>query len=99
MTRSIPPPTLAVISFLAGALLLAACSKAPVSSTQTDNKDITADKMFTTDGCTVYRFSDNGELHYFAHCSGDQQSSVTNRVCRSTGKVVVCRDDDVAVSS
>lgn len=50
-------------------LALVACSKRPESTTKA-GVDFTVDKLFTVDGCTVYRFGDGGETHYFTNCRG-----------------------------
>ncbi len=51
-------------------LVLAGCAKDPVSSSRTDNAEVGLDKLFTHDGCSVYRFYDAGHFHYWADCRG-----------------------------
>lgn len=55
---------------LASALALA-CNGSPESVAQTANPDFRVERLFTHDGCTVYRFLDAG-YRYFVRCdSGD----------------------------
>lgn len=53
---------------------VAACSK-QAESTQTVgvNGDYQVGKLFTVDGCTVYRFTDGGYSRYFTNCNGSTQ--------------------------
>lgn len=37
--------------------------------------DFTVQRLFEVDGCTVYRFSDNGSYRYFSRC-GSRSSGV-----------------------
>lgn len=48
---------------------LTACSKQAETSTAV-GVDFQVDKLFTHEGCTVYRFSDGGHNRYFTNCSG-----------------------------
>lgn len=50
-------------------LALAGCGKQAESSTAA-GVEFRVDKLFTVDGCTVYRFSDAGHYRYFTNCSG-----------------------------
>ena len=47
------------------AVVLTACSKDPISQTQSDNPQVSVAKLFTHDGITVYRFVDAGQYVYF----------------------------------
>jgi len=47
---------------------LASCMKPPESSTPA-GIEFKVDKLFTHEGCTVYRFNDGG-IRYFTNCSG-----------------------------
>lgn len=51
-------------------LLLVGCAKRPMATGRTDNSEFDVGKLFTHDGCTLYRFYDNGRHHYFTNCSG-----------------------------
>lgn len=76
------------------ALLLAGCDKDPEVVTQVGN-DFKVGRLFTTDGCTVYRFYDGGRNVYFTNCTGSTSSSY------STGgaKNKTTHYDDVMTSS
>lgn len=56
-------------------LAVAGCKKEPEYSSPA-GRDFVVDKLFTHESCTMYRFSDGGNLKYFAKCNGD---SVTTR--------------------
>lgn len=47
---------------------LAGCERQPVITTLTGN--FAVDKLFTVDGCSVYRFTDSGWPRYFTDCRG-----------------------------
>lgn len=66
-------------------LILAACSKPAMSHLSTDNPEITVEKLFTVDGCTVYRFDDSN-THYFVKCT--TPSSVESTSMRGKVRVV-----------
>jgi hypothetical protein len=61
---------------LAMAIAASACTKqAMESSKPSGNSEFTVDKLFTQDGCTVYRFFDAGNHRYFVKCtSGDART-------------------------
>lgn len=63
-----------VASILMVVMLLTACNKEP-ESTQNVGSDFSVGKLFTVDGCTVYRFSDGGRNVYFTNCKGQTNSS------------------------
>lgn len=58
-------------------LLVSGCSQ---DGTKVETKENIADfevvKLFKTDGCTVYRFYDGGNKHYFTNC-GQTMSNVS----------------------
>ena len=60
----------AAIIALSAILVLAGCGKPQPAPTE-DN----VVRLFTVDGCTVYRFYDNGYSRYFTNCSGSTQWS------------------------
>lgn len=85
-------------------VLLTACTPiAPVTTTHpAENPEATVDKLFTVDGCTVYRFQD-GYSRYFVRClppASTAQMSGTECHWVSTGKggYTSCNDDMAAVS-
>lgn len=55
------------------ALVLSACGKIEAESTQQAGIGATVEKLFTVDGCTVYRFNDNGYRRYFTNCKGSTE--------------------------
>jgi hypothetical protein len=57
-----------IIALLAIAALTA-CGGKP-EETRAVGVDFQVDKLFTVDGCTVYRFGDAGYMRYFTNCSG-----------------------------
>lgn len=57
------------LAALAALLALAGCGK-PAETTSRAGLDFTVDRLFTHDGCSVYRFSDAGSYRYFTNCSG-----------------------------
>ena len=56
------------ISMSVVALLLTGCMGEAEQTTKI--RDFKVDRLFTHDGCTVYRFSDNGFFRYFTNCTG-----------------------------
>jgi outer membrane biogenesis lipoprotein LolB len=48
--------------------LLLACGVPAERSEQTTNQNVRVDRLFTHDGCTVYRFEDAGYFRYFVRC-------------------------------
>ncbi len=57
------------------ALAVAGCMRKPVETGKSDNAEIPVDRLFTKDGCTVYRFVDGGNSRYFVRCDGAASSS------------------------
>jgi hypothetical protein len=51
-------------------VLVSACIRPPVNTSQSNNPAFQLDKLFTHDGCTVYRFEDAAHYHYFTDCAG-----------------------------
>jgi hypothetical protein len=49
--------------------ILAGCSK-PAETSTAVGVEFVVDKLFTHEGCTVYRFSDGGNKRYFTNCNG-----------------------------
>lgn len=64
--------------FLAAAILLAltGCMREPESISKV-GKDFEVAKLFTHDGCAVYRFSDNGRSIYYTNCQGAASSDTS----------------------
>ena len=77
------------MSIVLGTIFLAACGPVDPNARarhnaklqeQAENQDHQIVKLFTQDGCTVYRFRDDGYRHYFTNCTG---STITEQ---SSGK-------------
>lgn len=54
---------------VAAVALLAGCQKAAEVSSPA-GLEFNVDRLFTHDGCTVYRFRDAGSSRYFTRCVG-----------------------------
>ena len=59
-----------LIVALLASVALTACSGGKPEETRAVGVDFQVDKLFTTDGCTVYRFADAGAYRYFTNCTG-----------------------------
>lgn len=68
-----------LVTAIVGTLILAGCEKvtpeqraarAQQEQERAYKRDYEVLELFTKDGCTVYRFRDNGDRHYFTNCSG-----------------------------
>ena len=68
-------------------LTLTGCSKAAESTTPA-GREFTVDRLFTTDGCTAYRFMDGGARRYFVRCD----STVTTSAKTGCGKNCITED-------
>ena len=65
--------------------LFTGCALAkPLSTQPTNNEEITIEKLFDHDGCTVYRWRDGNLPRYYAKCSG--ATTVTTAWDGSCGK-------------
>lgn len=51
-----------------------------VTVTSGEQKLSEVKKLFTNDGCTIYRFVDNGTYHYYSDCRGSTVKNV-NEIC------------------
>lgn len=79
---------------LAAAFVLVGCNKEPEEVTRVGS-DFEVGRLFTTDGCTVYRFSDGGRNVYFTNCTGSTCYSYQS----SNGKYVTTRQTEVMTTS
>jgi hypothetical protein len=73
-------------------LALAGCEKEAESSASA-GREFAVDRLFTTDGCTVYRFEDAGRNRYFVRC----ESTVTTSSNVSCGKNCI-REDSITTA-
>lgn len=60
--------TVAILAVFA----LAGCVK-PAETSTAVNQEFVVEKLFTHEGCTVYRFMDGGASRYFTNCHGSTQ--------------------------
>lgn len=68
--------------------LFSACNTVkPTRVIQSNNPSANVVELFTADGCTIYRFEDDGS-HYFAHCRAGGISLETSRM-RMQGKAMI----------
>ena len=76
------------LSFLIALLCLQGCedSQKPLAVYRTENPDYQTEKLFTDDGCTVYKFSDEGRSHYFAKCVDAKKVEVIGTHSETCGK-------------
>lgn len=73
------------------AFIVSSCAKDPVSVSRTSNPDVPIALMFEHDGCKVYRFTDDGNHHYFAKC--DNSSSISETHIKCVGKSCSTKDE------
>lgn len=68
--------------------LLASCRADPIDRERTGaGGAIKLDTLFEAHGCTMYRFVDGGEAHYWANCPGVVSSERTeHRACGERGR-------------
>lgn len=59
-----------LLSFAAG------CLGSPQETARTTNPDFVVEFLFDHEGCRVYRFRDEGHVHYYTSCRG---SAITVR--------------------
>lgn len=48
-------------------LVFSGCYRSSEESVKSSNPEVTVEKLFEHDGCTIYRFYDGG-IRYFANC-------------------------------
>jgi hypothetical protein len=63
-----------VLLMLCALMLLTGCAKQAERVDQV-NMEFNVDTLFTKDGCTVYRFYDEGRGRYFTNCKGSTEWS------------------------
>lgn len=67
------------ILVVAGAVMLTGCEKAEEAEVVTGaENDFRVARLFTVDGCTAYRFYDNGRAIYYTNCEGSTAWKVQN---------------------
>lgn len=74
----------ALIGVLIAIATLTGCEKASESTVVVGvESDFKVGRLFTVDGCTAYRFYDNGHAIYYTNCKG----TTSWEVSKSNGKV------------
>lgn len=61
---------------LAALAMVAGCDK-PAESIVRTGVEFTVERLFTHEGCTVFRFKDGGSNRYFTRCDGTAAQSTT----------------------
>ena len=61
---------------LAALAMVAGCDK-PAESIVRTGVEFTVERLFTHEGCTVFRFKDGGSNRYFTRCDGIAAQSTT----------------------
>ena len=56
--------------------MVAGCNK-PAESVVRTGVEFTVERLFTHEGCTVFRFGDGGSSRYFTRCDGIAAQSTT----------------------
>ena len=56
--------------------MVAGCNK-PAESVVRTGMEFTVERLFTHEGCTVFRFEDGGSNRYFTRCDGIAAQSTT----------------------
>ncbi len=62
---------------LISTLLLAGCNVEAERSVASTNNRFQPEQLFSTEGCTVFRFHDGRRAHYFAKCKAGATTSST----------------------
>ena len=60
--------------------LLAGCGK-PAETSTAVGKEFVVDKLFTHEGCTVYRFYDGGNSRYYTNCGSTAWTRQCGKGC------------------
>lgn len=56
-------------------LVLVGCQEKAERVLVSTNSNFEVEKLFTVDGCSVYRFEDGGRSVYFTNCNGSAETS------------------------
>lgn len=83
------------LAIVIAALLLSGCNPIEPESTTKVGNDVSLQTLFVKDGCTMYRFQDNGRHIYWANCEG----SVHSRWTSTNGKGVTTQHDDQSMNT
>lgn len=80
---------------IAAVFVFAACTKEGEGPARASNDRFDVQRLFTADGCTVYRFFDAGNFHYFVNCPG---GGVSTRQSYQCGKARCYRPEIIRTS-
>lgn len=70
---------LGAILVVAGVVMLTGCEKAAEAEVIAGaENDFRVSRLFTVDGCTAYRFYDNGRAIYYTDCKGSSAWKMQN---------------------
>lgn len=79
------------IAVAVAALFLFACARPAEHVSPSTNPNFPVERLFTHDGCTGFRFRDEGRYHYYVRCGNDiatSQSVSCGKNCTQEEKVV-----------
>lgn len=62
----------------------------------TTNPVYTVRKLFTNDGCSAYRFYDDGRYRYYVVCDNDRQATTSAGYSQLVGKAIYYRNDEIS---
>lgn len=87
-----------LLAIAATALVLAGCKDPNNNSIDqnTSNPSYSVRKLFTNEGCTAYRFYDDGRYRYYVVCDADKQVTVNSGYSEMVGKVSHYRNDEIS---
>lgn len=76
------PAAALLLALLVAGIFVSGCAKEPESTSRSTNPEIDVARLFSYDGCIVYRFIDNGRFHYFTRCGSEVETMATwTQVC------------------
>ena len=77
-------------------LALAGCGgEPPIATKATNNPNVPVSLLFEHEGCSVYRFRDDGRHHYFVTCAGSRLRSAINSYAEQQGKTTINRSKSI----
>ena len=59
---------------------LVACVAPALQERATDNGSVTVERLFTHEGCTMYRFKD-AQYHYYVRCAAEPPATISTVSC------------------
>lgn len=63
-----------IVAIIAVSTILVGCGK-PAERMVIKGAGFEVETLFTHEGCTVYRFSDAGQLRYYTNCKSEQRTT------------------------